>query len=232
MKLLHSVGDSRLSNLKTIKAINPKITTLYIKPPSIQDARRVIKYADISLNSSLKTIQKLNEEAKIQNKTHKIIIMVELGELREGVIKENLINFYNQCFNLSNIKVIGLGTNLGCMYGIEPTYNKMKQLSFYKKEIEKTFNQKIKYISGGGSITLPLVDKKIPKNINHLRIGESVFMGTNPLNGRKFKDLNTNVFSYEANIIELKKKRNKPEGKISNAGIGQLSKTKNKKLKT
>ena len=105
IKKLHSIGDSRLSNLKIIKSIDPSLLTLYIKPPSIKDAARVIKYADISQNTSLKTIKKLNEEAKKQNKIHKIIIMIELGELREGVIQKNLINFYNQCFKFSNIKV-------------------------------------------------------------------------------------------------------------------------------
>lgn len=224
IKKIHSFGDSRISNLKTIKRINSKITTMYIKPPSIKDATNIVKYADISLNTSLKTITKLNQEAKLQNKIHKVIIMVELGELREGVIKENLLNFYSQCFNLTNIKIIGIGANLGCMYGVEPTISKMKLLSDYKKKIEKNFNIKLKYISGGSSINLSLLNKDLPKTINHLRIGESAFLGTDPITGKKFKNLNTDVFNYQANIIELKKKRSKPDGKISNANIGHTSK--------
>jgi predicted amino acid racemase len=224
---LHSLGDSRLSNLKRIKEINPQLNTLYIKPPSLRDIPKIIKYADVSLNSSLPTIKALNQEAQKQNKIHRIIIMLELGELREGVLGENLINFYQQTFNLSHVKIIGIGANLGCMYGVQPTRDKMIQLSLYKQLLETKFNRKIKYISGGSSITLSLVPKKIPNNINHFRIGESAFMGTNPLTGKKFKNLNTNTFKYEANIIEMKKKASRPQGQInSQASIGHTSKIK------
>jgi len=232
IKKLHSIGDSRLSNLKAIKSINPKIITMYIKPPVIKDAFKVIKYADISTNTSIKTIEALNKEAINQNKIHKIIIMLELGELREGVLPKNLINFYSRCINLSNIQVIGIGTNLGCMYGIKPSIDNMHKLTFYKKQLEKEFNKKLKLISGGGSINLQLTTSNASKEINHLRIGEAVFLGTNPLTGKKFKNLNTDVFKYKANIIELKKKKNKPYGKISQANIGHTSKIKNSEVET
>ncbi|MCF7906887.1 alanine racemase [Patescibacteria group bacterium] len=232
VKKLHSLGDSRLSNLKRIKEINPKLSTLYIKPPSLRDVPKVIKYADISLNTSLSTIKALNQEAQKQNKIHRIIIMLELGELREGVLGKNLINFYQQTFNLSHIKIIGIGANLGCMYGIQPTRDKMIQLSLYKQLLEAKFNKKIKYISGGSSITLPLVKRKIPNNINHFRIGESAFVGTNPLTGKKFKNLNISAFKYQANIIEMKKKDSRPQGQISQASVGHTSKIKKENIQT
>ena len=223
IKKVHSIGDSRFSNLRIIKEINPKIITLYIKPPSIKDIKKVVQYADISLNTSLETIKEINKEAKLQNKIHKIIIMLELGELREGVLGKNLIKFYTNCFKLKNVKILGIGANLGCMYGIEPTYDKMIQLSLYSQLLEAKFKTKFKFISGGTSITLPLVNKGLPKKINHFRIGESVFLGTNPMTGKKFKNLSTSVFSYEATIIELKRKRNIPDGKMGEASIGHTS---------
>ena len=51
-------------------------------------------------------------------------------------------------------------------YGIEPTYDKMIQLSLYKQLIESKFDKKLDLISGGSSITLPLVKKKFPKSIS------------------------------------------------------------------
>lgn len=102
---IHSIGDSRLSSLQNIKKINPKLETIYIKPPPTGLAKSIVKYADISLNSSLETIKLLNTEAKKQKKIHKIIIMIEMGELREGVLREDLTNFYAKVFNLSNIEV-------------------------------------------------------------------------------------------------------------------------------
>ncbi|WP_407267596.1 hypothetical protein [Tenacibaculum maritimum] len=117
--------------------------------------------------------------------------------------------------------MIGIGSNLGCMYGVEPSYDKLLQLSLYKELISAKFNKELKFISGGTSITLPLIENKvIPKDINHFRIGEAVFFGISPLQGTQFKDLNTNTFEFYANIIELKEKHIVPDGIISEANVG------------
>jgi predicted amino acid racemase len=221
IKRIHSIGDSRISGLKTIKSINPNIPTIYIKPPPIDTIKSVVKYADISLNTSLTTIRALNEEAKKQGKKHRIIVMIELGELREGVIRENIINFYQEVLNLENIVVEGIGTNLGCMYGIRPTYDKLLQLSIFKQIIDTKFNINLPLISGGSSITLPLVsNREMPKNINHLRIGEAAFLGTSPLHGKKFRDLSTDIFEFSSNIIELQMKPTSPDGMLTDGNIG------------
>ncbi len=221
---LHSVGDSRLSSLKNVKKLNPHLQTIYIKPPAKGLAKSIVQYADISVNTSFNTIEALNEEARKQKKIHKVIIFIELGELREGVVRENIVKFYKRAFNLSNIEVIGIGSNLGCMYGIEPTYDKLLQLSLFKQLLEEMFDKKIDLISGGSSITLPLIKKKlVPKAVNHFRIGEAVFFGTSPLYNKRFSTLSTDTFSFRANIIELEEKNNKPDGVISEASIGHIS---------
>jgi predicted amino acid racemase len=219
-----SVGDSRLTSLKNLKKVNPDMRTIYIKPPALIYVDEVVKYADISLNSSYKTIKALNTAAKKQNKVHKIIIMIEVGELREGVQRDDLIDFYEKTFNLSNIEVIGLGSNLGCMYGVEPTWDKLLQLTLYKELISEKFNKELKYVSGGSSITLPLVvQNRIPKGINHFRIGEAVFFGTSPLDNNQFLNLSTNTFEFHANIIELEEKGIVPDGIINDANIGHTA---------
>ncbi len=221
IKDLHSVGDSRLSSLKTLKILNPDMVTIYIKPPAKIYADEIVQYADISLNSSYRTIMALNEAAQKADKIHKIIVMVELGELREGVLRENLEEFYEKVFDMSNIEVIGLGSNLGCMYGIEPTYDKLMQLSLYKMILEYKFNKKLPIISGGSSITLPLLASgKLPEDINHFRIGEAAFFGTSPLDNETFNELSAETFRFYANIIELEEKEIVPDGVISDASIG------------
>jgi predicted amino acid racemase len=221
---INSVGDSRLTSLRNLRAIKPSIKTIYIKPPAKIYADEVVKYADISLNTSLSTIKALNEAAKKAKKMHQIIIMVERGELREGIKRSEIINFYEKVFDLSNIEVIGIGSNLGCMYGVEPTYDKLLQLSLYKELISTKFNKELKFISAGTSITLPLIEQKsIPKDINHFRIGEAAFFGVSPLDNQKFKELSTDTFEFTANIIELEKKKIVPDGKISNANIGHTA---------
>jgi ornithine racemase len=207
------VCDSRVSNLKTIKNISKDVQTIYIKPPAKRAIKSVVKYADISLNTQLSTIELLSEEAQRQNKIHKVIIMLEMGELREGVMRNDVIDFYEEIFKLPNISVLGIGTNLTCLYGVLPNQDKLIQLNLYKQLIEAKFNRKIKYVSGGSSVTIPLIKQKLlPKGINHFRVGETLFMGTNVYDGSKLEEMENDVLKLYAEIIELTKKPTVPEG--------------------
>ena len=223
---LHSVGDSHLSGLEAVKSIAPDVTTMYIKPPALRYIKSVVRVADISLNSSFTTIEALNEEAARQGKVHKVIVMIEMGELREGILRDNIVEFYQHIFELPNINVIGLGTNLGCMYGLEPTYDKLIQLSLYKQLLEAKFNHKMELASGGSSITLPmLTQRKLPTGVNHFRIGEAAFLGTSPLDNKQFRDLSVNAFDFKANILELYKKESQPDGIVGEAAVGHTAVT-------
>lgn len=205
--------DSRVSNLKAVKQLNPDIETVYIKPPAKRSIKSIVKYADISLNTELATIQLLSEEAQRQNKTHKVFIMIELGDLREGIMGENLMDFYEKVFQLKNINIIGLGTNLSCLNGILPTADKLIQLSLYKQLIEAKFNRKIPLVSGGTSITISLIGmNEIPRGINHFRIGETLFRGINLLDNMRFPGMKEDVFILYAEIIELVEKPVVPSG--------------------
>ncbi len=224
IKKLHSLGDSRLTNLRAIKEINPDLVTMYIKPPAPKLVENIIKYCDISLNTSYSTIEMLDFEAGKQNKKHKIIVMIEMGELREGIVRDDILEFYDKIFHLKNIDIIGIGTNLGCMYGVEPTYDKLIQLSLYKNLIDAKFGINLPLISGGTSITLPLIErKKVPSAINHFRIGEAALLGVSPLDGKKFLNLSTNTIEFSAEILEISKKEVVPDGIIGEGNIGHTA---------
>lgn len=219
-----SIGDSRLTSLKNLREVNPEMRTIYIKPPAKVYAEDVVRYADISLNSSFETIEALNIAAKNQSKIHQVIIMLEMGELREGVLREDILEFYERIFNMSHIDVIGIGSNLGCMFGIEPTRDKLLQLALYKELISAKFDRDVPLVSGGTSITLPLIDSGIvPPEINHFRVGEAAFFGVSPLRDEQFLDLSTNTFEFSANIIELEEKEIVPDGVIGDANIGHTA---------
>jgi predicted amino acid racemase len=212
---IKQVCDSRASNLKEIKLINPKIETIYIKPPAKRSIENIVKYADISVNTEIETIKMLSKEAKKQNKTHKIIIMIELGDLREGVLGEDFIDFYESIFKLEHIEVVGLGTNLSCLYGVLPNHDKLIQLSLYEQLVEAKFNRHIPYVSGGTSVTIPLIFQNLlPKGVNHFRIGETLFLGTDVYNNRSFAKMHDDVFALHTEIIELMEKSVVPSGEM------------------
>src|SRR5690606_23701583 len=133
---------------------------------------------------------------------HKIIIMIELGELREGAMREDVIDFYEKVFHLPNIEVAGLGTNLTCMYGVLPNQDKLLQLCLYAQLIEARFNRKIPYISGGTSVTIPLISRGLlPKDVNHFRVGETLFLGTDVYSSKPNPEMHQDVFKLYAEII-------------------------------
>jgi predicted amino acid racemase len=214
--------DSRVSNLKMIKSISDQVETVYIKPPPKHAIEKIVKYADISFNTEKDTIERLSQEAQKQGKTHKIIIMIEMGELREGVLQEDFLDFYDSVFNFQNIEVVGIGTNLTCMYGILPSHDKLVQLCLYEQLLEAKFNKEIQYVSGGASVTIPLIFQGLlPKGINHFRIGETFFLGTDVYNNVTFGQMENDAFQLYAEIIELTKKRMTPIGELGKNLLGE-----------
>ncbi len=192
---MREIHDSRISNLKKVKEIHGDVQTVYIKPPSKRNIPKIISYADVSLNSELDTITWLSEEAVRQNKHHKIIIMVATGELRVGVMGDELVHFYEQVFELPHIEIIGLGTNLNCLNGVMPSTDKLIQLSLYKQIIELKFNKKIPWVSAGTSVTIPLMMRQqLPAGVNHFRVGETLYFGADLFEDKVIDGMHGDVF--------------------------------------
>lgn len=209
------VHDSRISNLRRIKEIDPDTMTIYIKPPPRDIIPDVVKYADASLNTELSTLYELSEEAERQKRTHKVIIMIEMGDLREGVMREDLINFYEKVFKLPGIEVIGLGTNLNCLHGVMPDSDKLIQLALYKQIIELRFNKKIPLVSGGTTVTIPLLLRgQLPDGINHFRIGEALYFGKDLFTDGVIEGMSDQVMELYTQVIEISEKPVVPTGDL------------------
>jgi predicted amino acid racemase len=218
---VREIHDSRVSNLKKIKALDPTIQTVYIKPPAKRSIENIVRYADVSFNTEIETIKMLSIEAKKQNKIHKIIIMIEMGDLREGVMGEELVEFYGSILSLANIEIRGIGTNLNCLSGIMPTQDKLIQLSLYKQLIEAKFTISIPWVSGGTSVAVPLMLKNArPMAVNHFRIGEALFFGKDLFTGDTIKGMHNDVFKLYSEIIEITEKPDTPTGELGESGIG------------
>ena len=214
--------DSRVSNLRAIKKLANHVQTVYIKPPAKRSIKTIVQYADVSFNTELETIRMIAEEAQRQDKVHKIIIMVEMGDLREGVMGEDLVKFYGEVFELKGIEIIGIGANINCLSGVLPTQDKYIQLSLYKQLIETRFNLSIPWITAGTSITLPLLFRKqLPGSINHFRIGETLFFGNNLLTNEPISGMQTGVFRLFAEVIEISEKPVVPIGYLAENPSGE-----------
>jgi len=220
---IEEICDARISNLRLVKEINPAIRTVYIKPPAKRSIKNIIKYADVSFNTQIETIRWLSEEAQRQAKKHHVVIMVEMGDLREGVLGDDLVDFYEKVFELPNIEVVSFGTNLNCLHGVMPSQDKLIQLSLYKQLVETKFHRKIPYVTGGTSVVIPLIfNKQLPKGINHFRVGETLYFGNNLFSLKPIKGMKSDVFKLYAEVIEIFEKPMVPSGDLEANPSGEV----------
>lgn len=219
---LRGIADSRLEHLEEIKEKRPEWVTWQIRPPALVHSNRIVAAVDVSCNSSVHTLIALNEASKKRGGVkHKVLLMVELGENREGFPPGELISVYPEILELKHLEIVGLGSNLGCLYGVEPTYAKLTELVSLQKSLSLIGGPPLSLLSGGSSINLPLIAKdQVPKAINHYRVGEAVFFGTSPYDNEVFEKLNADNFRFSATILEVHNKDPLPVGGLVPSALG------------
>lgn len=223
------LADSRIENIKRMIKDGVKAQYLLLRTPSLSQIEEVVAYADISLNSELKILKKLSKCALIRHTIHKVILMVELGDLREGIMPIDIDNTVKEILELKGINFIGIGSNFACYGGISPDVNKMNELSSLAIRLENKFKISLTIVSGGNSSNYNWF--KSSKNIgriNNLRLGESIFLGRETLCRKAIPNLYTDAFTLVAEIIEAKIKPSKPYGKVYQNGNGKIKKFKDK----
>ena len=216
------LADSRLQNFQRLKDFSlPKIL---LRLPMISEAEEVVKYADASLNSEIETIRALSREAVKIGKKHEIILMVDLGDLREGYFYEDdLYKSAEEIKKLEGVELIGIGTNLTCYGGVIPTPENLGRLVEIKNNLEKNHDIKLKIISGGNSSSIPLLyDGTIPEGINNLRLGESLVLGRETAYGKDIEETFNDVFKLVIEAIEIKDKPSLPVGEIGKDAFGNV----------
>ena len=216
------IADSRLENIQRMK--NAGISAQFVLlRTALSQAESVIRNVDISLNTELETVKELSHYASINNKIHQIIVMVELGDLREGILPGDLSQFIKKTLALSHIKIIGIGCNLACFGGIKPDNQKMRNLSQLADAIEKEFQINLEIISGGNSANYEWYEsaRKVGR-INNLRLGESILLGCETVNRKVIPGLHANAFKLIAEVIESKEKPSLPFGEICQNAFGSV----------
>lgn len=218
---VETIGYIQLNNLKKNSHVNTKKAYL-IRTPMLSQAKAIVLSKVISFNSEYLVIKELSNFAKELNLIHEIILMIELGDLREGIMPNDIYTFVEKVIELPNIHIKGIGTNLSCLNGVCPDISNMKLLTKVAENIENLFGISLEVISGGNSSTLNWIfnDGYIGR-INNLRLGESIFLGIDPLYNKPIKGLYTNAITLIAEVIESKQKPSRP---IGNLGIPTYNK--------
>jgi ornithine racemase len=219
------LADSRIANIRRMRNAGTQTQFLLLRTPILSQAEAVVKYTDISLNSELSVVKRLSKFAVEYNATHKIILMVDLGDLREGLMPSDLDNTVKEVVGLEGIELAGIGTNLACLGGIKPNDEKMRYLSSIARDIEEKFGLTLEFVSGGNSANYSwFMSTKDVGRINNLRLGESIYLGCEILYRKPIPGLFTDAFTLATEVIESKIKPSVPYGEVCQNAFGEKPK--------
>ncbi len=213
------IADSRIENLKKVKDFD--IPKVLLRLPMKSQVDDVVDYADISLNSEIEVLKELNIAALSKKKTHKVILMIDLGDLREGILENDINDTVKEIIALSNISLYGIGVNLTCYGGVIPTEINLGKLTEIANYIKEKYDLHLEIVSGGNSSSFYLLPEgKLPSGINNLRMGEILVLGRETAYGELVEGMYDDAFIFEAEIVELKEKESIPTGKIGMDAFG------------
>jgi predicted amino acid racemase len=220
------VAESRVKNLIKLQHLQCKKCLLRTTSPS--EIEETIRFADISLNSDIDVLKKISREAVRQNRMHQVLLMVDMGDIREGIWFEDrdyLEEAVKQVLELPNLKMYGLGTNFTCYGTVLPTLENGRLFVRIARELEAQYGIKFKYLSGGNCTSYHLIEKgRWPEGINHLRIGALHQFGIEYVDVKYLDgfyhsnmDVNrvvSNLYILKAEIIEVNCKPTVPFGEL------------------
>ena len=208
-----SIGESRLATIEALHRSAIPVPLLMLRSPMLQEVERVVAHAAISCNSEAVVLRALAAAAQVQGLRHGVLLMVELGDLREGILPADLEAIVQLTLALPNLQLLGLATNLGCQHGVAPDATNMAMLSALTTAQETRFGIRLPWCSGGNSANLPwLASGADPGRINHLRLGEALLLGREPLTRSPIPGLHTDAITLVAEVIESKRKPMQPWG--------------------
>lgn len=215
------LGESRIENVERLRAAGITAPITLIRSPMVSQAERVVAHADTSLNTEPVVLEALSAAAVAQRCIHGVILMVELGDLREGILAEDLPSIADHTLALDNLELRGIGTNLACQNGVVPDEANMAALSNLAGALEAHTGHPLQVVSGGNSANYRWATGTANvRRVNDLRIGEAILLGVDPLDRTPIAGLRTDTCCVVAEVIEHKTKPSAPWGATAQTAFG------------
>lgn len=216
-----AIGESRIENIEKLRRAGLTGPMTLIRSPMLSQVDRVVRHADTSLNTELAVIEALSVAAGRQRRRHGVVLMVELGDLREGILPGDLDEVAGRTVALPHLDLRGIGANLACQSGVTPDGRNMAELSGLVTTLEAGLGRRLEVVSGGNSANLDWAreDPHLGR-VNDLRLGESILLGCEPLRRRPIDGLHTDAFALVGEVIEAKAKPSRAWGEINQGAFG------------
>lgn len=217
-------ADSRIDNLRAVRERGTDLPTLLLRIPEPSRVAEVVAVADYSLNSSVQTVAALGREAAGQNRRHGVIMMVDVGDLREGVWADTAVDVIAEAAKQPGVELVGVGCNLACYGGVAPSPSNMARLVQVVEAARAATNLPLPIVSGGNSSALDmLLAGTMPAEVNHFRMGESIVLGRNVLTREPAPGTRQDAVRLVAEVVEVESKPSVPLGESGQNAFGEIA---------
>lgn len=217
------LADTRIANVERMRRAGITCPISMLRTPMLSQIDQITKSCDASYNTEIAVIASLAEAARRQNKVHSIILMVEMGDMREGIAPGDLETIARNVIRMPGIALKGIGANYACLNGMIPDDGTMAGFSMLANDIEGACGPFIETVSGGNSANLPwAMSSQKPGRINDLRLGEAILLGADPISGQQIGGLYRGAFTLTAEVIEARSKPEPPTAPIAERGASRL----------
>jgi len=219
---VHGLAESRFENIRRLQESGIDCPIMLLRSPPFARVEEVVRTVDISLQSELATIAEISRIAGRLGRVHDIILMIDLGDLREGIWPTDIVPTVEAVLKMPGVRIAGVGTNLTCFGAIMPTPENLGQLVAHAYKVESLIGRPLEWISGGNSSSLPLLlEGSLPAGINNLRIGEAILQGgIETFRDEPWRELEFDAFQLTADLIEVKVKPSVPIGESGYDAFG------------
>ncbi len=216
------LADSRIENAMHLKKCFPSVPVLLLRIPMPCEIREAVTYADCCAVSMMETIQLIQRECERVNREYSVLLMFDLGDLREGFWPDEVDAIAATLLSCPRVRAGGVGVNFGCFGGTVPSAYALEQLVRIRDSLEALLDASIPMISGGSTSSLSLLEKGLlPKDVNNLRIGEGILLGHDVTQMQNIPYLYRTTMVMEAEIVEIRRKPSVPIGKIAYDAFGR-----------
>ncbi|MES9843798.1 MAG: alanine/ornithine racemase family PLP-dependent enzyme [Candidatus Sedimenticola sp. PURPLELP] len=216
-----SIADSRFENIRRLHDAGIEVPLMLLRLPPLSGASETVSAVSVSLNSEPAVLKALSDAATDQGVVHEVIIMVDLGDLREGIWPDDLISVVEEVLGYPGIRLSGIGANLACFGGVVPSEETMSRLVALAERVERRLGGELKWLSGINSSGLDLVvSGDMPTRVNHARIGEAILLGRETTHRKPWPGTHQDAFLLHAEVLELKRKPSVPLGEQGEDAFG------------
>lgn len=219
-----ALGESRLENAMRLREDDVTAPIWLVRAPVPALADDAVRHSDVSVVSELAIAEALDAAAGHIGRRYGLLPMVDIGDLREGMMPGELPAFLEALARLANVAIVGIGASLTCYGAIVPDERNLALLASLAETASETLGCSLCISAGSSTSIAAVLDGRAPKTVDNLRIGEAIVLGVDPATREPIPGLtlHRDAVTVSAPVIECKVKPSKPIGTAAQDAFGNV----------